>query len=36
VESIKARFKQGFNDVKQTSTQFVRQTWKDNKVSAFL
>ncbi|HPM12809.1 MAG TPA: PspC domain-containing protein [Bacteroidales bacterium] len=35
VESIKARFKQGFNDVKQTSTQFVRQTWKDNKVSAF-
>lgn len=35
VEAIKARFKQGIHDVKETSTQFVRQTWKDNKVSAF-
>lgn len=35
IESIKARFKQGFEEVKQNSTQFVRQTWRENKVSAF-
>lgn len=35
IESIKERVKQGFDDVKKTSTQFVRNTWRDNKISTF-